>query len=101
MLGRVHPACYAQNLLRGRDGNVINPSGPENVEPGAESGPRKKGQPGAARAAVQIQAERGPKIPDRTRPRRQNPAHIGMVLKHGRETVFHHDGNFQIGPGLF
>jgi hypothetical protein len=23
-----------------------------------------------------------------------------MVLEQGRETVFHHDGNLQIGPGL-
>src|SRR5579863_4770674 len=49
---------------------------------------------------MQIHAKRGRKRPQSARTRRQNRRNIRMVLEDRRESIFHDNGNPQIGARL-
>lgn len=80
---------------------VINRAELKMFEAGAEAGERCNGELCASRAAVQVQAK--VRMPSRNGERgwRKRQADVGIAREHGREPVFHHNRDFEIGPRLF
>src|SRR5579863_5964962 len=91
----------AENFLCSRDGCVVDPSRPENIESGTEPGAGEEGEPRAACSAMQIQTKIRRKAADRACARGQGARHIRVVCIHGREAIFHHDGYLEVRPGMF
>ncbi len=66
-------------------------------ETGPIAGSREGRHPGAAGAAVEIDAKLRTPTAQRAQVWRQNPIEIGIAFKYGPEAIFHNDGQPQVG----
>ena len=97
MLGGVDLAIHAQDFLRARNAHVVDELMAEVAEAGAEAGAGECRHPGAARAAVEVQAELRAPAAQRAQRRRQDFVQIGIAFEDFAEAVFHHDRQAQVG----
>ena len=101
MFGGMHGALDAQDLLRARDANIVDGLVAEVGEAGAEGGSGEGGHPGAARAAVQIEAEVRAPVAQGEELGREEAGDVGVAFEDGAEAVFDHDGDAQVGAFAF
>ena len=102
MFGGVDLAVDAEDLLRAGDADVIGELAAEMPEAGAIAGAGEQRHPGAARAAVEVDAEIGRK-PARSAAelRRQDFVDVRIAFEDGAEAIFDDDGEAQVGAEAF
>src|SRR6266850_3024364 len=98
MLGSVDCAMYVENRLGARNANVVNRAETKVRESGTQIRARHRSKPGAGAPTVQIDDKLGAELRKRGYLRRENAIDIRVAGEHRGESVFHHNGNLQIGP---
>jgi len=98
MLGRVHCAIDVQDFLGARNADVVGRLAVEVPESGPEPRAGERSQPGAARTAMEIEAQIRSRAPQRAQLRRQDLIDIGIAFEDGAKPWLDHDRHMQVRP---
>src|ERR1700704_1938792 len=101
MFRSMHYAIDLQDFLRARNAHVIYELAAEMPEPGTVARPGAGRHPGAARAAVKVEAELRARAAQAVELGRQDFVDIRVAFEELAETILHHHGDAQIGAKPF